>query len=74
MALVRILKGRVNSGFWRSAVCRLFLVGSHQCPIEVTYRIYRHLMPSAWDRARTALDQAYLEALADSQPDLARGG
>lgn len=32
--------------------------------IEVTYRIYRHLMPSAWDRARTALDQAYLEAMA----------
>lgn len=31
---------------------------------KVTYRIYRHLMPSAWDRARTALDQAYLEAMA----------
>jgi integrase len=23
--------------------------------IEVTYRIYRHLMPSAWDRPRTAM-------------------
>jgi integrase len=38
--------------------------------IEVTYRIYRHLMPSAWDRARTALDQAYLEALAGGRPGL----
>jgi integrase len=32
--------------------------------IEVTYRIYRHLMPSAWDQARIALDQAYLDAVA----------
>lgn len=32
--------------------------------IEVTYRIYRLLMPSAWDQARTALDQAYLDAVA----------
>jgi integrase len=32
--------------------------------IEVTYRIYRHLMPSAWDQARATLDQAYLEAMA----------
>ena len=32
--------------------------------IEVTCRIYRHLMPSAWDRARAALDHAYLEAIA----------
>jgi hypothetical protein len=31
--------------------------------IEVTCRIYRRLMPSAWDRARTALDQAYLESM-----------
>jgi integrase len=36
--------------------------------IEVTYRIYRHLMPGAWDRARTALDQAYLETMAASGP------
>jgi hypothetical protein len=28
MALARILKGPVNSGFWRSAVCPLFLVAS----------------------------------------------
>jgi hypothetical protein len=33
MELVRILKGRVNSGFWRSAGWPLFLVGSHQFPI-----------------------------------------
>jgi integrase len=39
--------------------------------IEVTYRIYRHLMPSAWDRARTALDQAYLEATSCSRPNIA---
>lgn len=32
-----------------------------------------HLMPSAWDRARTALDQAYLEAMATARPDLAPG-
>ena len=27
--------------------------------IEVTHRIYGHLMPSSFDRARTALDAAY---------------
>jgi len=31
--------------------------------VEVTYRIYRQ-MPSAWDRARAALGQAYLEVIA----------
>jgi hypothetical protein len=31
--VVRILKGAVNSGFWRLAVCPLFLVGSRQFPI-----------------------------------------
>jgi integrase len=41
--------------------------------IEVTYRIYRHLMPSAWDRARTALDQAYPEAVAGIHDLAGRG-
>jgi integrase len=41
--------------------------------IEVTYRIYRHLMPSAWDRARTALDQAYIDAVAGNSPCLGSG-
>ena len=35
MALMRILKGPVDSGFWRSAVCPLFLVGSRQFPDSV---------------------------------------
>jgi len=30
--------------------------------IEVTYGIYWHLMPSAGDRARTALDHACMDA------------
>jgi integrase len=42
--------------------------------IEVTYRIYRHLLPSASDRARAALDQAYLEAIAGDWPDTAASG
>jgi hypothetical protein len=29
---VLILKGPVNSGFWRAAVCPLFLVGSRHFP------------------------------------------
>ncbi|MDA8320794.1 MAG: hypothetical protein M0030_13455 [Actinomycetota bacterium] len=33
-----------------------------QRSIEVTFRVYRHLRPSAWDRA--ALDQACLDAVA----------
>lgn len=41
--------------------------------IEVTYRIYRHLMPSAWDRARTTPGQAYLETLTGDHPGT-RGG
>ena len=32
--------------------------------IEVTYRIYRHLVPSTWDQARTILDQAFLDGAA----------
>lgn len=36
--------------------------------IEVTYRIGRHLMLSAWDQARTDLDQACLEAMAAGSP------
>jgi hypothetical protein len=35
MALVRILEGLVNSGFWRLAVCPLFLVGSRRFPESV---------------------------------------
>jgi integrase len=42
--------------------------------IEVTYRIYRNQMPSAWDRARAALDQAYMDAVAGGRPDLGPRG
>jgi hypothetical protein len=30
----------------------------------MTYRIYRHLVPSAWNQARTILDQAFLDGTA----------
>ena len=30
--------------------------------IEVTHQIYGHLVPRSFDRARTALDQAYQES------------
>jgi integrase len=30
--------------------------------IEVTHQIYGHLVPSSFDRARTALDHAYQQS------------
>jgi integrase len=30
--------------------------------IEVTHQIYGHLVPSSWDRARTALDNAHQDS------------
>jgi len=32
--------------------------------IEVTYRIYGHLVPGSWERAREVLDAAYREGQA----------
>jgi integrase len=37
--------------------------------IEVTHQIYGHLVPSSFDRARTALDQAYQESRRQPPPD-----
>ncbi len=36
--------------------------------IEVTHQIYGHLVPSSWDRARTALDDAYQESQRQQPP------
>lgn len=36
--------------------------------IEVTHQIYGHLVPSSWDRARTALDEAYQESQRQQPP------
>jgi len=36
--------------------------------IEVTHQIYGHLVPSSWDRARTALDDAYQDSQRQQPP------
>jgi hypothetical protein len=37
--------------------------------IEVTYRIYGHLVPSSWDRAHRVLDQAFLDSTAQDRTE-----
>jgi len=36
--------------------------------IEVTHQIYGHLVPSSFDRARTALDHAYQKSQKERRP------
>jgi hypothetical protein len=46
--------------------------GSAHRSIEVTYRICRHLVLSVRDRARNALDQAFLAGAAVADIDIVR--